>query len=263
MSPSLQGAFANFVILTFEIGCSMDLECFNKPHRVALALLVFAILLLGFLPLSERGSEIRVSDRTTARNVAGNYLADAGNAKELSRKGELERRVLMLISELYRDESKVGGWTTVIPGGEYIQFTQPMIDLIRLGENARPALESRIHDENISNEVALILGAIGKEETIPILIDAYPNQVCREEGARYGDDEYFSLRDKHICFTYSLTYLTGKPIGRGREGTIFQSASKQAWQAWWESCKKPFVLPIPKPTDSWVPVYDFSIPASN
>ncbi len=97
--------------------------------------------------------------------------------------------------------------------------------------------------------------------TVPILIDAYPERLHREDRSRHGDKAYYALKDKHICFTYSLTYLTGQPIGRNREGTIFEEASKRAWQGWWESCKKSFVIPVPKPGNTWVPSYDYSMRA--
>jgi hypothetical protein len=240
-------------------GDIMGLNYFVQPHRAVLALLIIAVGLLGSLLVAERGPGNRVSNRTKALNVTETHFADVSGATELLGKSNLDKRVALLIAELYRDENKVAGWGTIVPGGEHIEFTQPMIDLIRLGENARLALENHIHDERISKEAALILGAIGKKETIPILIDAYPKQVYREDRSRDGDEEYFSLRNKHVCFTYSLTYITGQPIGRDRAGTIFEGASREAWQGWWESSKNTFVLPVPKPTGTWVPCYNYSM----
>ncbi|MES2791108.1 MAG: hypothetical protein V4719_15955 [Planctomycetota bacterium] len=250
----------------------MDLNYCVQPHRAVLALLIIAVGLLGSLLVAERGPGNRVSDRTKALNVTEPHFTDVIGATELLGNSDLHKRVAVLVAELYRDENKVAGWGTIVPGGEHIQFTQPMIDLIRLGENARLAVESRIHDERICKEAALILGAIGKKETIPILIDAYPKQVYWEDRSRDGDEEYYSLRKKHVCFTYSLTYLTGQPIGRDRGGTIFEdtsraawqkSASREAWQGWWESCKNTFVLPVPKPTGTWVPSYNYSMRECN
>ncbi|MDB5336689.1 MAG: repeat protein [Planctomycetaceae bacterium] len=237
----------------------MDFDCSVHAHRAVLAVLVLAIGLLGSLLLAEPGPEIRVSDRTKSLKMTGRHLSAAGDATELLRKAELDRRVTRLIAELSREENKVRGWTRAIPGGELLVFTPPMIELIRLGEPARVALENRLQDQTICNEVAVILGAIGTRETIPILIAAYPKQVYRELPSGYGDDEYYALRNKHICFTYALTYLTAQPIGRDRTGTIFEEATQTAWQAWWKSRHESFVIPATKPRSTWVPSYDYSM----
>src|SRR5262249_16000564 len=106
----------------------------------------------------------------------------------LAMDGLNEKDIEGLIQELYKPAAKVvwdGG--TIIRGGELLKLTLPVKKLIRLGEKARPALQKRLRDPAIQNEVVLILGAIGDESTVPALIEAYP-EIDRRRGRPLADN---------------------------------------------------------------------------
>src|SRR5262249_3089446 len=148
----------------------------------------------------------------------------------LAMDGLNEKDIEGLIQELYKPAAKVvwdGG--TIIPGGELLNLTLPVKKLIRLGEKARPALQKRLRDPAIQNEVVLILGAIGDESTVPAVIEAYP-EIDRRRGRPLADNP--ALKAKIMFFTYALTYLTGQPIGRDREGADFNPDNKRFWKEW-------------------------------
>jgi hypothetical protein len=86
--------------------------------------------------------------------------------------------------------------------------------LIALGDAAREPLHRRLGDERIQNEVVFILGAIGDDSTIPLLIDAYPDPALPKEPP--GASRYDPGRLKLICFSHALTYLTHQPVSRSR-----------------------------------------------
>jgi hypothetical protein len=151
-----------------------------------------------------------------------------------------------LVAELYRPYSRID-WhgQTLIPGGEVIRFTPPMKQLIALGSRARPALHHILDDRRIQNEVVLILGAIGDEATVPLLIDRYPTALNPDD------------RDntKMVCFSFALSYLTGQKIDRTRRGTIIDAGNARKWQDWWGAAKGTFRVPAAKPNATWVPMY--------
>jgi uncharacterized protein (TIGR02996 family) len=64
-----------------------------------------------------------------------------------------------------------------VPGGELIDFSPPMKQLILRGAAARAALHRLLDDPQIQNEVVLVLGAVGDETTVPLLIDRYPRAL--------------------------------------------------------------------------------------
>src|SRR5262249_32292501 len=129
--------------------------------------------------------------------------------------------------------------------------------LIELGEKARIVLHERITDRRIQNEVVLILGAIGDQRTVPLLIEAYPKVNVREPD--WGDDFLKELNDperlKVVCFTFALTSLTGQPMGRSRRGADCDPENRKRWQQWWQANKDTFVVPADKPNHTWVPAY--------
>lgn len=129
-----------------------------------------------------------------------------------------------------------------------------MNSLIELGEQARPALERLIDDPKICNEVILILGAIGNESTVPLLIDRYPSADLMKNAE---DDPI--LEKKVVCLTFALTYLTGIPIGRSREGVDYDPDNRRYWQSWWTRNREEFIIPKEKPSATWVPDYDASM----
>jgi hypothetical protein len=171
----------------------------------------------------------------------------------LEAKGLTENDVPGLIEQLYKPENTVRFYGTVIPGGEMLYFSEPMEKLIILGEKARQPLVNRLGDQRIRNEVALILGAIGDEATVPALIAVYPGIDAQAE--KNAGKVKYEENLRIICMTFSLTYLTGQPIGRSRYGADCNPENQKRWKEWWESEKATFKVPIIKPNHTWVPSY--------
>jgi Carbohydrate family 9 binding domain-like len=167
----------------------------------------------------------------------------------LEAKGLTDKDVKGLIEQLNDPASKVRVGAVIIPGGEMLSFSPPMRKLLILGEKARAQLQACLGDERIQNEVALILGAVGDETTVPALIQAYPEGDLRK--AKSDSPEYL----KGVCLTFALTYLTGQPIGRSREGADLQPENKKLWKDWWAKEGKTFKVPSEKPNATWVPAY--------
>ena len=137
----------------------------------------------------------------------------------------------------------------IIPGGEILEFSPPMKKLMILGEKARGLLQARLGDQRIQNEVAVILGAIGDETTVPALIQVYPEGDIRK--AKKDSPEYL----KGVYLTFALTYLTGQPIGRSRWGADLKPENSKLWKDWWAKEGKTFKVPARKPAATWVPEY--------
>lgn len=177
------------------------------------------------------------------------YTDDLLEAKGLNEKG-----IEKLIERLSEPANKAEWSFSIVPGGEILKFSTPMKQLILLGEKARPALQKRLADQHIQNEVALVLGAIGDEMTVPALIDVYPTVDVREKmekGNHKTDPECLKV----VCMTFALTYLTGEPIGRSRWGTDYDPENRKRWQEWWGKSKDTFKVPTVKPNATWVPSY--------
>jgi hypothetical protein len=154
-----------------------------------------------------------------------------------------------LISQLYEPKNKVRYRFSIVPGGEILEFSAPVRTLIALGKNNRKLFHKLIEDPKIQNEIVLILGAVGDETTIPLLITAHP-----ETKADFWPKDG-PLRLKLICFSFALTYLTGEPIGRSRIGYDFDTGNKRKWEEWWNKNKGTFVVPTKKPNATWMPLY--------
>jgi hypothetical protein len=167
----------------------------------------------------------------------------------LEAKGLTERDVKGLIEQLNDPANKVRVSGVIVPGGEMLHFSSPMRKLMILGEKARAPLQARLGDQRTQNEVALILGAIGNEATVPALIEAYPEGELRKP--KSDSPEYL----KGVCLTFALTYLTGQPIGRSRWGSDLQPENKKLWTDWWVKEGQTFKVPTKKPNASWVPSY--------
>src|SRR5260370_39059781 len=127
--------------------------------------------------------------------------------------------ILELIEQLREPSNKARVVLYVVPGGEILAYSPPMYELIALGDAAREPLHQRIGDQQIQNEVVLILGAIGDDSTVPLLIDAYPDLDAPNELADSSHPD--SVRLKLICYSHALTYLTHEGITRSRSGTDF------------------------------------------
>jgi hypothetical protein len=185
--------------------------------------------------------ELNVNDFAS---ITIRYTDDLREAKRLT-----DKDVKGLIEQLNDPANKVRVGAIIIPGGEMLEFSPPMKKLIILGEKARRALQARLGDQRIQNEVALILGAIGDETTVPALIQVYPEGDLRK--AKRDGPEYL----KGVCLTFALTYLTGQPIGRSRWGADLKPENKKLWKAWWAKKGEIFKVPAQKPAATWVPAY--------
>jgi hypothetical protein len=129
-----------------------------------------------------------------------------------------------------------------IPGGERLSVSRPMKSLVARGNEVLPALHNRLADRRVQNEVALILGSIGDETSVPLLIDYFPTDVPEiVEGSIYDLDPD-SVRLKYFCFTHALIELTGTRIGHSRWGSDCDPGNRARWQEWWAIHKKIFVL---------------------
>lgn len=167
----------------------------------------------------------------------------------LESKGLTDKDVKGLIDQLSDPANKVRAGPVIVPGGELLEFSPPMRKLMILGDKARGPLQARLGDRSVQNEVALILGAIGDETTVPALIQVYPEGDFRK--AKHDSPEYL----KGVCMTFALTYLTGQPIGRSRWGADLQPENNKLWKEWWAKEGKTFKVPAKKPNASWVPSY--------
>jgi hypothetical protein len=154
---------------------------------------------------------------------------------------EVER----LVAQLRQPANRLHQWAITIPGGECIDFSPPMKQLIRLGAPARAALHRLVDDRQIQNEVVLVLGAVGDKETVGLLIDRYPRSL----------DPADPNQTKMVCFSFALSYLTGECIDRTREGTTFNQDNARRWRDWWGTARPNFRVPAKKPRGSWVPHY--------
>ena len=163
------------------------------------------------------------------------------------------KRTYLAIKKLYDPESHVFSEGGPTPGGETLVFSDPMIELISIGDFARVHLHDLIEDDRIQNEVVVVLGAMGDESTVPLLIAAYPDPPSgRLDSKRASLDDPEVL--KIVCFTHALTYLTCEPIGRSRLGSDLNPMNKQLWEDWWRRHKATFKVSA-KPLATWVPGY--------
>jgi hypothetical protein len=156
------------------------------------------------------------------------------------------------IEALRLPANKVRVNALIIPGGEMLEFSAPMLRLIELGAVARGPLHQHLSDPDIQNEVTVVLGAVGDESTVPLLIEAYP------EGGGGGGRDLFPpepMRMKVICFTHALTYLANEPIGRSRWGCDFNAGNKDLWRQWWDKNRGKFAVSREKTNATWVPHY--------
>jgi HEAT repeat protein len=164
--------------------------------------------------------------------------------------GVTEKDIPALIRQLYepRHQAKVRE-------GADIAFSLPMKKLMRLGAKARPAMHKALADPRIRNEAAIILGAIGDESTVPLLISLYPEsdrRKTRQALAAYSPGQGDS---RIYCLTAALTYLTGQVIGRDREGTDYDPENGRLWREWWARARDTFRVPNPRPYATCYPNY--------
>jgi hypothetical protein len=160
-----------------------------------------------------------------------------------------DEEVVRLVEQLRAPNNRVRWLLTLIPGGEILEFSTPMEDLIRLGGRSRPVLHKYINDPQIQNEVVLVLGAVGDRTTVSLLIEAYPEADLRE--AERDDPR----RMTEMCFAFALPYLTGQEIGRDREGADFEPGNRARWKQWLARAGTRFTVPVVKPNATWVPKY--------
>lgn len=145
-----------------------------------------------------------------------------------------------LISQLHEPENKTRILYHEIDGGagEILEFTPPMRQLISLGDAARQPLVRRLNEDGIQNEVALVLGEIGNEATVPVLIESFPEFNVPLKQYNYDDTDPALLNV--VCFTKALRELTGQRIGSSELGTEFRAGLKQEWRNWWTNSYKTF-----------------------
>jgi hypothetical protein len=174
------------------------------------------------------------------------YTDDLLKANGLSEK-DLEK----LVQLLHEPENRVGWHGSVVPGGEMLDFSAPMKKLIILGDKARHRMEQCLADPRIENEAALVLGAIGNQRTITLLIDSYPETAVRAKARSFGD----AATAKAVYFTFALNYVTLQKIGFSRWGSDCNPENRKLWKDWWAHERDSFQIPKKKPHSTSVPSY--------
>jgi HEAT repeat protein len=143
-----------------------------------------------------------------------------------------------LISQLHEPANKTRIIFRSVPGGETLEYTPPMRQLIALGDAARQPLVDRLNEQGIQNEVALVLAEIGDESTVPLLIEAFQDIQFPDVEYDYENPDPAFLNV--VCFTKALCNLTSVSIGHSRWGTDFKKENKQKWRDWWVNSQKTF-----------------------
>jgi hypothetical protein len=169
------------------------------------------------------------------------YTDDMQEARGLSEKDTED-----LVQLLYKSENKVEIGMVITPGGELLRFSSPMRKLIMMGDKARYRLEQCLADPRIQDQAALVLGTIGNERSVTLLIDAYPPPY---------DDTEKDYHDKSVFLTFALSYLTCQEIGRSRLGADCNPENRKLWMEWWAKEKASFRVSPVKPNATWVPGY--------
>jgi HEAT repeat protein len=187
--------------------------------------------------------------RRRARRVAAALvgLVGLGVAAYLLRPGRAagppEVAGLVSLLRVPGNQAKVVGHMT--PGGELIEYSWPMKRLIDIGDVAREPLHGRLADEGVRNEVALVLGEIGDETTVPLLIEAFPEPQAPPAPFDYANPDPAQV--SAICFTRALRELTGQSFGVGRFGPEVEPGTRQQWRDWWAKAHKTFWVRDPSP----------------
>src|SRR5690349_5895281 len=118
-----------------------------------------------------------------AASVAAGYPTDSGGKgagrEDASVEEPQARQVRALVRRLNDPKNKASCHGGFIPGGEMIEFSPPMLALMRLGPKAAPYLHPHLNDRGVRNEVALVLGAVGDKATVPLLIRGYQDAAAR------------------------------------------------------------------------------------
>jgi HEAT repeat protein len=143
-----------------------------------------------------------------------------------------------LIDQLREPRHKVHFVGGGMRGWEWLEYSPPMKKLIELGDEARVPLHHHLADERVRNEVVLILGSIGDDSTVPLLIADYPEPPL--PNAPFDKANPDPGRLSIVCFSHSLCALTRQYFDRGENGTDFTPGNRKKWQDWWDKSHKVF-----------------------
>lgn len=162
-------------------------------------------------------------------------------------------QVRLSVHQMRNPEHRTYVEIVMTPGGEQLRFGEPARELIARGGGVREYLYPYLDDPELRGEIALVLGAIGDEQTVPLLIEAYPDQ----DGPVEFDprNPFTGLHLELVLFTHALTYLTSEPIGRSRWGCDLNPENKRLWREWWAENQHTFWVSEVKPAATWVPRY--------
>jgi HEAT repeat protein len=142
-----------------------------------------------------------------------------------------------LIAQLRKPVNKVrlSGW---IDNDEILEYSPPMNRLVAFGDAARESLHQRLNDAEIQNEVVAILGWIGDERTVKLLVQHYPDlQMLPEDPGAF---ELSPQKMKAVCFTCALEALTHEDFRRSKWETKYSPGNRKKWQDWWARNEKIF-----------------------
>ena len=154
--------------------------------------------------------------------------------------------VAELIEQLKAPGNEVEWRGHITPGGTILQISGPMKHLVNIGSRTRPMLHEIIGNTRIQKEVALVLGVVGDETTIPLLIEAFP----KDEIDKIAGSDFDHM--KELCFALALTCLTGEAIGMSRWGYTHSPENRELWKKWWEENRVRFSVPSVESRREWI-----------
>jgi hypothetical protein len=117
------------------------------------------------------------------------------------------------------------------------QFTEPMKEIIRIGNPAQSTLLKNLSNPKLKIEMILLLGGVGDEASVKPLIDEFIG---------LGDPQPGMSREvmfRNICIKVALTNITAADLAAPTAiGTFYgeRCPTKACWEKWWEANKSTF-----------------------
>lgn len=116
------------------------------------------------------------------------------------------------------------------------QFTPPMLKILQLGRLAQGALQEKLNDPAIKDQVIILLGGLGDEQSVGPIIKA---MIAKEDVGVTPNAGRINL-----AANLALTNITVADViwhhGGGIEIRRCPGISKECWAAWWEKNKATF-----------------------
>ena len=115
-------------------------------------------------------------------------------------------------------------------------FTDPMTNILQAGHAAQDVLLARLEDENTKDQVVMLLGGIGDEKAIPLIIATMED----------ANEAKFNPKAKrlNLIANLALTNLTVSEViwhhGGGISPDKCPDDPKSCWSNWWKQNKDSF-----------------------